>query len=222
VRRLHLTPSMGVAFVALVAAASGGAYAAVSASSGSIAACARHTGGVLYLAARCAKHDERLRWAITGPPGHDGAQGPAPRAVRAFRAPKGRRAHLACRRASCSHRSRAMARLPPQARAFRRRRWAWASTTWTLARTSRVALRLCKRAVFRPAQAVRPAMRTGQPTPTSSALGLPSRMVFPQATRCSSRRPARAGWPTPRFRSGRCAEPHANQDGIGSNPIEGA
>ena len=76
-RRLHLTPSMGVAFVALVAAASGGAYAAVSASSGSIAACARHTGGVLYLAARCAKHDERLRWAITGPPGPQGAQGPA-------------------------------------------------------------------------------------------------------------------------------------------------
>jgi hypothetical protein len=68
---------MGVAFVALVAAASGGAYAAASASSGSIAACARRTSGVLYLAARCAKHDERLRWAITGPPGHDGAQGPA-------------------------------------------------------------------------------------------------------------------------------------------------
>ena len=62
--------------MALVAAASGGAYAA-SASSGSIAACARHTGGVLYLAARCAKHDERLTWAITGPPGPRGAQGPA-------------------------------------------------------------------------------------------------------------------------------------------------
>ena len=68
---------MAVAFVALVAAASGGAYAAASASSGSIAACARHTGGVLYLAARCAEHDERLRWAITGPPGPNGAQGRA-------------------------------------------------------------------------------------------------------------------------------------------------
>ena len=74
-KRLHLTPWRAVAFVALVAGASGGASAAVSVSSGSIAACARHTGGVLYLAARCAKHDERLKWAITGPPGPNGAQG---------------------------------------------------------------------------------------------------------------------------------------------------
>lgn len=95
-RRLRLTPSMAVAFVALVAAASGGAYAAASASSGSIAACARHAGGVLYLAARCAKHDERLRWAITGPPGPDGAQGPAgatgaqgPRGVQGTQGPPG-------------------------------------------------------------------------------------------------------------------------------------
>jgi hypothetical protein len=76
-KRLHLTPWRAVAFVALVAAASGGASAALSISSGSIAACARHTGGVLYLAARCAKHDEPLKWAIAGPPGPNGAQGPA-------------------------------------------------------------------------------------------------------------------------------------------------
>ncbi len=63
-------------------------------------------------------------------------------------------------------------------------------------------------------------MGTGQPTPTSSALGLASPMGFPQATRCSSRRPTRAGWPTPRFRSGCCAEPLANQDEIASNSIE--
>ena len=74
-KRLHLTPWRAVAFVALVAAASGVASATVSVSSGSIAACARHAGGVLYLAAMCAKHDERLKWAITGPPGLNGAQG---------------------------------------------------------------------------------------------------------------------------------------------------
>ena len=66
---------MGVALVALVVAASGGAYAAVRSSPSIISACVHHKGGGLYVAHKCARHDGRLRWDVTGPPGRQGAQG---------------------------------------------------------------------------------------------------------------------------------------------------
>ena len=66
---------MGVALVALVVAASGGAYAAVKSSSPTISACVHHKGGGLYVAHKCARHDARLRWDVTGPPGRQGEQG---------------------------------------------------------------------------------------------------------------------------------------------------
>ena len=77
---------MGVALVALVAlvvAASGGAYAAVKVSSPKITACVHHKGGGLYIAHKCARHDARLDWGVAGKvgaqgkPGVMGLQGPA-------------------------------------------------------------------------------------------------------------------------------------------------
>jgi hypothetical protein len=79
-RRVHLTPAMGVSLAALVVAASGGAYAAVTGSSGAIVACVHQKGGGLYIARKCARHDKRLKWSVTGPrgpAGRDGAIGPA-------------------------------------------------------------------------------------------------------------------------------------------------
>jgi hypothetical protein len=78
-RRVHLTPAMGVSLAALVVAASGGAYAAVTGSSGAIVACVHQKGGGLYIARKCARHDKRLKWSVTGPQGpagRDGAIGP--------------------------------------------------------------------------------------------------------------------------------------------------
>jgi BclB C-terminal domain-containing protein len=75
----RFTPSMGVALIAVVIAAAGGAYAA-SSSSPSISACVHHHGGGLYVAKKCARHDKRLRWNVTGPQGSQGpagGQGPA-------------------------------------------------------------------------------------------------------------------------------------------------
>ena len=66
---------MGVALVALVVAASGGAYAAVKNSPPTISACVHHKGGELYVAHKCARHDKRLRWDVTGPRGIQGEQG---------------------------------------------------------------------------------------------------------------------------------------------------
>jgi hypothetical protein len=76
VRRPRLTPSMGVSLVALVVAASGGAYAAVGGSPGVIRACVHRTGGGLYIARHCARHDKGLAWSATGPSGSRGLQGP--------------------------------------------------------------------------------------------------------------------------------------------------
>jgi hypothetical protein len=79
-RRVHLTPAMGVSLAALVVAASGGAYAAVTGSLGAIVACVHQKGGGLYIARKCARHDKRLKWSVTGPQGpagRDGAIGPA-------------------------------------------------------------------------------------------------------------------------------------------------
>jgi hypothetical protein len=75
-RRRYLNPSMAVALVALVTAASGGAYAVVGASPSTISACVRHGGGGLYAAHRCDHGDRRLTWNTAGPAGPAGAQGP--------------------------------------------------------------------------------------------------------------------------------------------------
>jgi hypothetical protein len=71
---------MGVSLAALIVAASGGAYAAATGSSGAIVACAHQNGGGLYIARKCARHDKGLKWSVTGPQGpagRDGAIGPA-------------------------------------------------------------------------------------------------------------------------------------------------
>ncbi len=75
-RRRYFNPSMAVALVALVTAASGGAYAAVGGSPATISACVRHGGGGLYAAHRCEHGDRRLTWNATGSEGPAGAQGP--------------------------------------------------------------------------------------------------------------------------------------------------
>jgi hypothetical protein len=80
---VHLTPALGVSVVALVVAASAGAYAAATGSSGTIVACVGHKGGGLYIARKCARGDRVLKWSVTGPQGpagtagKDGAAGPA-------------------------------------------------------------------------------------------------------------------------------------------------
>jgi hypothetical protein len=75
-RRRYFTPSMAVALVALVTAASGGAYAAARISSPQISACARHSGGGLDVARRCVHGDSRLTWNAIGPQGPAGPIGP--------------------------------------------------------------------------------------------------------------------------------------------------
>lgn len=79
-RRLLPSPAMVVALVALVIAASGGAYAAVS-SSKTISACVHRHGGGLYTAHKCARHDQRLTWDVTGPQGAPGPAGPFPQTL---------------------------------------------------------------------------------------------------------------------------------------------
>ena len=73
--RLHLTPSVGLAIVAVIVGLAGGAYAATRQSSNTITACVHHSGGGLYIARRCAHNDSSRRWAITGPRGQPGPQG---------------------------------------------------------------------------------------------------------------------------------------------------
>jgi hypothetical protein len=67
---------MGVALIAVVIGATGGAYAATSGSSGTIVACVHHRGGGLYVAHKCARHDRRLQWDVRGPQGLTGPAGP--------------------------------------------------------------------------------------------------------------------------------------------------
>jgi len=67
---------MGVALVALVLGASGGAYAAVQSAPAQISACVHHKGGGLYTARHCARHDRRLTWNAIGPAGSAGPTGP--------------------------------------------------------------------------------------------------------------------------------------------------
>jgi hypothetical protein len=56
--------------------AGGGAYALASSGGGTITVCVKHTGGTLYTATKCAKHDKKLSWNKQGPPGATGAIGP--------------------------------------------------------------------------------------------------------------------------------------------------
>jgi membrane-associated phospholipid phosphatase len=75
-RRMRVSPAMGVALVALVVACTGGAYAAgTKTGSGAIVACVHHKGGGMYVAKRCTKHDKKLRWSVRGPQGVPGASG---------------------------------------------------------------------------------------------------------------------------------------------------
>jgi hypothetical protein len=76
-RRLLRTRSAAatvLGIIALVVAAS----AALGASRGdrSITTCVHKTGGGLYRAKHCAKHDSSLRWSVAGPRGAGGPQGP--------------------------------------------------------------------------------------------------------------------------------------------------
>lgn len=65
-------------FLALLVALGlgGGAYALAASGGGKITVCVRHTGGTLYRAHKCAKHDKRLSWNKQGPRGLRGLQGP--------------------------------------------------------------------------------------------------------------------------------------------------
>lgn len=69
------TPSLAVSLIALVLAASGGAYAAVITSTPTINACAHHKGGGLYVSRHCAHQDSRVTWNLTGPRGATGQRG---------------------------------------------------------------------------------------------------------------------------------------------------
>jgi hypothetical protein len=81
-RLLHVrtAPAIAVGVIA-VAAAAGGAYAATSKTT-TINVCVRHSGGALYKAKKCAKHDKKLTWnqqgriGPQGPKGSTGATGP--------------------------------------------------------------------------------------------------------------------------------------------------
>jgi hypothetical protein len=76
-RRLHLTPALGACVIALAVAASAGAYAVTTGSSGTIVACVGHKGGGLYVAHTCAHGDRVLTWSVTGPQGPAGKDGAA-------------------------------------------------------------------------------------------------------------------------------------------------
>lgn len=65
-----------LAVIALVAAASGAAFAATH-GGGSITACVHKLGGGFYHAKHCAKRDRKLTWSVAGPAGAAGPQGAA-------------------------------------------------------------------------------------------------------------------------------------------------
>ncbi len=66
---------MAVSLLALVLAATGGAYAAVTVSSTTIVACVHKKGGGLYIRQKCGRHDRALAWNVAGPRGPKGATG---------------------------------------------------------------------------------------------------------------------------------------------------
>lgn len=78
-KRVRLSPAIGLSVAALVLLAGGAAYAAASSSSQKISACVQHKGnptGGLYLAGRCHRGDKRLVWNVVGPKGPQGTAGP--------------------------------------------------------------------------------------------------------------------------------------------------
>jgi hypothetical protein len=58
-----------------VLAASAVSYAAATGAPGTISGCVHHKGGGLYVARKCARHDRRLTWSITGTAGTQGSTG---------------------------------------------------------------------------------------------------------------------------------------------------
>jgi hypothetical protein len=74
-RILHVHRVLAITVCAIaIAAATGVAYAAAS-SHGTISVCLRHSGGTLYKAKKCAKHDKKLTWNQQGPSGSQGPKG---------------------------------------------------------------------------------------------------------------------------------------------------
>ncbi len=67
-------PAIALSILALVVAGEGGAYAANS-GGGTITACVHKTGGGLYRARHCARHDGKLSWNARGPKGNTGSPG---------------------------------------------------------------------------------------------------------------------------------------------------
>ncbi|HEY1519402.1 MAG TPA: hypothetical protein VGL78_00280 [Solirubrobacteraceae bacterium] len=70
---VHSAPAITVGVIA-VAAVAGAAYGATT-SGGTISVCARRSGGALYKAKKCAKHDKKLTWNQQGPSGPQGPKG---------------------------------------------------------------------------------------------------------------------------------------------------
>ena len=75
-RSPHIPPYSALAITVGILASSAGAFAATNGSPRRISACARHRGGALYTARRCASGDARLSWNATGPTGPQGPVGP--------------------------------------------------------------------------------------------------------------------------------------------------
>ena len=70
-----IAPTAAIAVTVLLLAC-GGAYALAGDTSATISACVHRNGGGLYATRSCARHDKRLRWSVTGPPGRPGPPGP--------------------------------------------------------------------------------------------------------------------------------------------------
>jgi hypothetical protein len=68
-------PAMATGIVAMLAVAAGAAFAAMS-GGGTISVCVHHSGGGLYRANKCARHDKKLSWNVQGPRGAQGVTGP--------------------------------------------------------------------------------------------------------------------------------------------------
>lgn len=77
-RRTFTSGRVAVALsaAALFCAIGGGAYAAAS-SNNTVTVCVKHSGGELYQAKKCAKHDKKLSWNEKGVAGSTGAVGAA-------------------------------------------------------------------------------------------------------------------------------------------------
>ena len=75
-RRLLEARSTAVAALGtLVVLIAGGGYALASSGGTTIHACVHKSGGDIYIAKKCAKHDKKITWNQTGPKGATGATG---------------------------------------------------------------------------------------------------------------------------------------------------